>query len=108
MGIESNRYRPRDLRPSDSGRRPAWGPLSARRATPGDDRGREPAAVPRAGRPRHTRGMGERDDFADDDRPHHQDSPLVMPASVVAVLVVGGVVGLLLVALYARVSGVPQ
>jgi hypothetical protein len=52
--------------------------------------------------------MGERNDYADDDRPRDQDSPLLMPALVVAVLVVGSIVGLAVIALYARIFGVAQ
>ena len=51
--------------------------------------------------------MGERDDYADGDRRHDRDPPLLMPALVVAVLVGTGLVGLALVTLYSRVFGVP-
>jgi hypothetical protein len=52
--------------------------------------------------------MGEPDDYVDDDQPRDQDSPLLMPSIVVGVLVAGSLVGLAVIALYARVFGVPQ
>jgi hypothetical protein len=65
------------------------------------------ARLPPPARPAITRGMGELDDYADDDRRHDRDSPLLMPALVVAILVGTRLAGLEVVSLYARVFGAP-